>query len=762
MLHELLLALSGHPSPLFSPSIGKANDGSFASILSPAEVALLKSLAEDLGEKHKITRESATKISNGHPSIVCRAVSTAIISVHLAAFQQKVLEVERDILERNSEIVGDYNIVPLSSLVAAFDGWKRKLEWLWRLVQFIQPISISNGSGRSEVGQEPCTASLVLDYLREATRTGYPDIEHISLHLVEVAETAWLKQLSAWILYGRFPTFGSVDLFITEKERIDSKGETIKAYGINTSLVPRFVTEASANSVLFIGKSLNHVRDKRSAGVDGFNRGSPPELELLSTHLAHLSSLRYPINVSSFSAAIDAIRLSLSKNALQKLLPLSKVLEILRVLRDFFLLERGEFPIALISAADQRIGSRHDRSIDKLRKPGFSGLNSAIIKNGEVSAILVKTWSILSSLQGLDDDDSDRDLDLARELFRLSLKSGESTSQSTTSHKRFKLSPTTFDDFLLPTATILSLRIPSPLDLFLSPSSIEVYSHINAYLLAMRRGHLHLCQLFLLSNLRRDHPSPKAPAQPGQSEILQRLRERARRRSKAMRPTWATIGSATFLLTELGEYFQGHVIQSSWKEFLAWLDPSTCTDAQVSSPKPSFQPDSSSKEHTNQSTNIPPAPHDPETLSQAHNLYLSTLVQSLLLTHPPFTHSLRAFLLAISHLAALLHRLSILQETLDATPSYSQSAAEEKEEKDLMTNLKAGSARVDNGAEAIVEVLREIDRVQTKGSGAAGWKTETRTEAGAGEGGSVFVPWRGSGFGGVERLLLKFDRKPKP
>jgi hypothetical protein len=750
MLHELLLALSGHPSPLVSPSIGKTNDGSFATILSPAEVALLRSLAEDLGEKHKNTRESATEISNGHPSIVCRAVSSAIISVHLAAFLQKVLEVERDILERNSEIVGTYNIVPLSSLAAAFDGWKRKLEWLWRLVQFIQPISIANGSGRSEVGQEPCTASLVLDYLRETTRTGYPDIELISLHLVEVAETAWLKQLSAWILYGRFPTFGNVDLFITEKERIDSKGKNIKAYGINAKLVPRFVTEASANSVLFIGKSLNHIRDKRSAGVDGFNRGSPPELELLSTHLAHLSSLRYPIHGSSFSAAIDAIRLSLSKNALQKLLPLSKVLEILRVLQDFFLLERGEFPIALISAADLRIQSRHNRSIDKLKKPGFSSLNSAKIRNGELSAILAKTWSTLSSLQGLDDDESDRGLDLARELFRLSLKSEESPSHSTTSHKKFKLSPTGFSDFLLPTATFLSLQVPSPLDLFLSISSIEVYSHINAYLLAMRQGHLHLCQLFLLSNLRRDHPSPTSPSQPGQSGILQDWRERARRRSQAMRPAWATISSATFLLTELGEYFQGHVIKSSWKEFLAWLDPSSCATAPVLSPNTSFQPDESSEERSEPATNIPPTPHDPETLSQAHSLYLSTLVQSLLLTHPPFTYSLRAFLLAISHLAALLHRLSIVQETLAAGVTNSHSTSEEE---DLMTNLGAGSARVDNGAEALVEVLREIDRVQTKGSTtASGWKTPNRTEAG------VFIPWRSSGLGGLERLLLKFDR----
>jgi hypothetical protein len=32
--------------------------------------------------------------------------------------------------------------------------------------------------------------------------------------LVREAETAWLKQISAWILYGRLPSFGTDDFFV--------------------------------------------------------------------------------------------------------------------------------------------------------------------------------------------------------------------------------------------------------------------------------------------------------------------------------------------------------------------------------------------------------------------------------------------------------------------------------------------------------------------------------------------------------------------
>lgn len=758
MLHEILLALSGHPSPLLSTSIGKADNAFFSTLLSPGEVVLLRSLAEDLGEKHKNTRERAKKISNGHPSTVCRAVSNAIDSVHLAAFQQKILEVEKDILERNSKITGACNVVPLSGLVAVFDGWKRKLEWLWRLVEFIQPSTLPVVSRASEVCQQPCTARLLLDYLRDATHTGYPDVKQISLHLVEIAETAWLKSISAWILYGRFPTLGALDIFITEKKSIDNNGEATKDYGINTNLLPQFVTDSSANSILFIGKALNYIRDKSIAGIEEFKKETPPEMELISTHLAGLSSLAYPIDSSRFSAVIDTLRLSLSRNVLQRLLPLSKVLEILCVLKDFFLLERGEFVIALISAADQCLVSRHTRPADNLKKLGYEHLSSLVIKDREVSAILAKTWTTLSCLNGFDNEDNNGGLDLARELLQLSLNSEESEHRRTNSpqadRKILNLSSTKFNDFLLPIPTTLGLRVLSPLDLFLSPLIVETYSQIHAYLLAIRRGHLHLSQLFLLSELRRDHLSPAARYQIDKSKNLGFMRERANRRYRAMRSIWASIGCANFVLTELGEYFQGHVLKSSWNEFHAWLDTSTLMGP-ISSPRKAPHMAESDEGCWNPSVNTS-APHDPESLSQAHYQYLSSLVQSLFLHHTPFTHSLREFLLAISRLAALLQRLSTVQEIRDLETDTARAQSKDSfrsEEEDLMNRLRDGRAGLESGVEALVDALREFDRGR---KGSPTWTDSRRAGVRLGDEGG-FSPWNG-GSGSLKRLLLKLDR----
>lgn len=779
MHHEILLALSGHPSSLLYPSADRSEDRKLQDLLSPAETTLLQTLARDLGEKHKNIRERASSISSAHGSIICRAVSTAIISTHLASFQQKILEVERDILEGNPSLVGANNVVPLSSLVRAFDGWDRRLHWLWCLVEFIQPDS-ANIKEKGEVSQRPCTADTILGRLRESTQTGYPDIEPIALHLTKIAEGAWLKQVSAWVLYGRLPLVGN-DFFIVEETKT-GKGDVnaTDPYSVKASLVPPFVTPSTANSILFIGRSINHIRNKRSMMAHGFSAGISPELEGLPAHLAHLASLGSPINSSNLSAAISAIRLSLSKNALQKLLPQSKVLELLRILKDFFLLERGEFAVALLSAADEGLASRQHRLLDK---PLLEGLGNVVIKEGEVSAILARTWTTLSSLQGADDDEGGESLGLARELLRLKINNNDSAADSKGQTASAKLEPS-FHSFLLPTPTSLSLHIPSPLHLVLSASNVETYSRIHAYLLAVRRGHLRLSQLSLLSVLRREHPSPITQIQLPHHErmkILAHMRERATSRSKNMRPIWAAIGSATFLLAELSEYLQGQIIRSSWQKFHLWLNPPSSRPPTSSSTSSSSTASStSSTSSATQSSSSTPI-HDPETLSLAHRAYLSALTRHLLLPHTGFTSALSLLLKSTEHSCGLMTAISTVQRGLDLETDHGVQNAFTNyavEEAKLLLELLAAARDLRGRVSGVVAALRDVDRARRKTVGGlipgllpgakkqVGEEEEVEEEVVVEEQKEVedderredeegrFVPWKGFG---VESLLLELE-----
>ena len=761
MIHELLICLSGLPSPLLTSIVENGSDvrNPLQSLLSPAEATLLKSLAHDLGATNSNIRKDAAIICS-HPSIVCRAVSAAIVSTHLAKFQRKILEVEKDILVANPSIIGAYNIAPLSAIAGAFDGWARRLDFLRNVVRFIRSAETS---GRIRLGQkkhDSCTAADIIEHLRKATHTGYPDLEQISLDLVAVAETAWLKQISAWILYGRYPAIGAADFFITPK--LENKNESdwsATDFVIQQSLVPDFVTPSTANSILFIGRSLKHIRERQLSSMTGSPAADSLELTFLPIHQGHLSSLQFPISSSAFSTAIRAIRLSLSQNTLSKLLPLSKVLEMLHLLKNFFFLERGEFAVALIAAADERLVSRQRIATGRLNQDIVPDLASMTIKEGEVYAVLARTWTSIASMRSIDDEDGDEELDRARELISLSIKSVDTES---TNSRDLHTKPlvASFDDLLLPSPTSLGIRVPSPLDLFLTSLEVSTYSRIHAYLLAIRRAHLRLSKLFLLSILRREHPSSMSQASLHHNKgsiTLAKLRASVNQRSRTMRPIWATIGSAAFLLAEMGEYFQGEVIQSSWSTFQRWLvphlfpaqtsiDTSLLSSVNLTKQLPGSRPVSSRCVHDAGSQ----AFHDPESLAQAHRSYLTTLESSLLLDDQHFTILLRQFMTSVDHMSALMHRLDRTQEGLDVqidvgTDSTSTGYLLPKE-RHIIDDLSKAQRKIVKGVEDIIDALKSIDSTRTRAHGRK--NDEAYLED------VDFVPWHGAG---VDRLLLKFE-----
>ena len=756
MLHELLLSLSGHPSPLLDLASASRDNryGVLQDLLSPAERSLLKSLSEDLGEKHRSIRENATNVSCTHPSTVCRAVAASIISTNLASFQQRILEVEKSILQEDPDLVGAYKTVPLSAIVSAFDGWGRKFQWLWDLVQFMQKPS--HGDSTQSTGSS-CSAAVVIQRLRDATRTGYPDIATMSQDLVVVAEMAWLNQLAAWVLYGRHS--GGSDFFVVRAIDESKKGvATYDSYSMEDGLVPCFVTPSTAKSILFIGKSLNHIKDRQSSKVTSLHKATASDLALIPKHLSHLSALQPPISTAGFSEAISAIRLSLSRNALQMLLPLSKVLETLRILVDFFLLEKGEFAIALITSADERLLSRHQRGDrGKINVVGLNDLAGLTIRDGEVQNVLARAWTALA-LQTADDDDAEEELYQARELITLSIKSLNPEPKQEIITERKHSPAASFDDLLLASSTVMSLRILSPLDLFLTTSDLEAYSHIHAYLLAIRRAHVHLCKLFQLSALRRSRSSPSDKVTLSNnldSDPANVQRKQATGNTKKMRPIWATISSVTFLFAELGEYFQGEVVHGSWSSFHDWLVPVIASKESISgsaSLSSSFRPSSSQTNprplSSSRSEEVATyGIHDPETLAQAHQSYLASIYHFVLLDDAVFTSLIRHQMTAVDHLSALMQRLDFVTHSLKSTGEDNKNSYLASEERRLMTDLQSSRLKIADGAHSLTSRLREIDETQAKERDRPSSRLQSE---------SSFVPRKASG---LDRLLLKFDYK---
>ncbi|KAE8385952.1 Spc98 family-domain-containing protein [Aspergillus alliaceus] len=781
MLHEILLSLSGQPSQLFDTHSEQdaVSEDAFP-LLSPPEKALLTSLAR-LSRLHAKLRAHTALISSSHHSVICRAVSTAISTQHLGGFQRKVLEVEKAILVEDSGYVGGYGIVPLSTIVGEFSPWTRRLEWLWEVARFILP-------DRRKGNSQCCTGAALIDYLRAESQTGYVDIGEMALHLISAAETAWMRQLSTWLLYGNLPVLGKDDFFIQAENTVEgTRSATVADFVLRTDLQPKFVSSDTALSILFIGKTLNLLRAKRSPSTTDSPTGLlTSSVTIHGEHIEHFATLKSPISTSKLSNTINSIRLSLSQSTLSKLLPLPKILEILTVLHDFLLLRRGEFASALVSHADARLNERHRRpGTLALKGKSSEGLQGLAIKEGDVANALSQAWAELYSLQN-EEDPVDDELDLARDLLRLSMndkRNGHSVAATPSAaglEHIAKISEIPFDDLLFPAPTVLSAQVQPPLDLFLSASDIFIYSKIHSYLLGIRRAQLHLGDLWKHTFLRKSHPSPWGPPRSNSAfgqDKLRMGRQRDNARISQMRPVWATCSASLFVLSEVGSFFQGEVINGSWQHFREWIGgaPASSTNS-----RPGTSSSSSKSKHSYNSmvseetpgagsdrfSQGPRTPLDPETLTVAHRRYLFTLVQALFLTDRPFTKALRFLLMSVDHFIALVVRLESIQRNMDletdegVVDALIDYAGEERE---VWQALGAARGEVETGIKVLVARLKDIDDSRS-GEGRTmfdvskspreKWPMYQQNGTGTETNMGHYVPRKAAG---VDRLLMKLD-----
>ena len=728
MLHEVLLALSGHPSPLFEKNTAGekvSHDG--VPLLSPSEQALLESIGR-LSELHRELRSQLDAIATSHHSTVCRAAANSIRQTHLARFQKKVLDVETRILTKDASIVGAYEIVPLASVVGEFDVWHRRMGWYWDLTCFMRSVS--------QRGEE-CSGASLIDKLRAEAQTGYPDLETSATELSRVAETAWLRQISSWIMHGKLPVHGADDFFI--KSDGDSMDGGVSRFSKDADLLPQFVQPSTASSILFVGKSIHQVRhyDQQSQIHTKMQAPGVHYGQLANTHLKHLSSLSLPIIPAQMARAVSVIRKSLSQNILQHLLPLEDIMVLLSCLRRYFLLEDGEFTLSLVHEAEARIQGRQQSMGKLLQRDPIKALQGLSIKEAELNQTLGQTWKTLAMR---DDTEENLAFDFARKHTVLSLPR-KASSRPTTSDSVTAASPQVssiaFNDTLFPSAADLALEITPPLDLFITKREVETYSSINAYLISVRRSHLRLADLWRRTPVRREHPAPpglRSNATEAGRAAQAPARRRAAKRAVAGRKVWATCSAAMCLLSETAAYLEGEIIRCSWECFEAWLKaPAEAADQNEGA---QMDVDAARK----------PTQRDPETLAAGHRAFLAALTYALFLTDVPYTKELRSLLNNVDQLIALFIRLLDVHQRIDLDQDAGLEIAHvEDDEKKVALELDRARKRVDSDLKSVINRLRQLDHERI---GAGRYLDLSRVETGG------FEPWKG---GGVDRLLMKLE-----
>jgi hypothetical protein len=781
MLHELFLSLSGHDSPFFRSDVplqAFARDNGDALSFNPSEKALVASLA-DLSATHLRLKRLISDIHSFHPSRICQAVSASIQSKPLAQYRQHVLQVEQRILRRDAANVGSYDVVPLSGLCAEFDSWQRPLKWLLKIVSLVAGSESSDTGSRDGMKIVPLTGPSLINKLIEESRTGYPDIQVIVAGLIVVAEEAWLKQLSTWVLYGNLQANSNTDFFISRQRVDENINENISSFKINRQLLPNFVSPSTASSILFIGRSLNQIQNRRT-GAKG-ESVSTSRYNFIDIHLNCLTSLTLPLSKTSLTSAIASLRVSLSKNVLQELLPTAQIAETLTLLRDYFLLKRGEFAVSLIAEADRCLLSRDQRSKPLLAAGKNDGIGHIVLNDVEVSGVLTRTFALLASLE-TEETNLDGQLDLAKRLVILSTKNHSNgitpqLGSESLGSSGLQLSQIAFDDLLLSTPVNLSLSLSQPLDLFLTKYDVTLYARVNSYLLALRRGYAHINDLWKLSSMRRLHPSPPGPPFSNTGVGIQALsqqRERLNERNRLIRRVWARSNAASFLLSELIEYFQGVLIEGSWTQLNQWLRAEDKSSKSMTERDgrdlPSRGPNSDEDSIESDSVHASLSPgvikdalitHDPETISLAHRKYLEYICYTLFLTDTETLQILKALLLSIDMLVHSVKALSQTQQSLDL--HYDAGVIDElrdfaNEEFNIVNNLDRTCSDLERQISGLLRRLEILDLersvAKTSTSVVDDAAEDIATEQSVGLATLDFMREQNRG---IDRLLMKLD-----
>lgn len=235
---------------------------------------------------------------------------------------------------------------------------------------------------------------------------------------------------------------------------------------------------------------------------------------------------------------------------------------------------------------------------------------------------------------------------------------------------------TSFDDLLLGTTLVLTYSVAWPLDLFLYPSDLQIYSALFNYLSSLRKTHtrIHTCWTSL-SNSQRARRRWTGLGEGGTTEDLEA-------RKQLLRCGWGVVRDMGWFLDSLLGYVMVDVVDVEFRRFRELLN------------KPP-RARSESGGGIDAGTNADRTYLDFTTLRNLHTTYLERLVTGCLLSHPALTAILRPIFEVCERFVAQVERWGG-----DVLPALLFEGS-----------LAAGDAKVGAMVQERLEVVSEINKV---------------------------------------------------
>jgi len=338
MLHELLVALRGHPGLVFTEQEGgRLGVNPSIDLLHPSETAILQQLlvlGSDYRELVRYTQQAATGM---YSEAFCGGLDCV-----LAQYRAALTGMEKEILAGGVRI-------PLSQVQHRLLPHGPVLRCLVRLVRDLQT--------------DPARGVMLLDKVYRAASTGVAGAAAALRTVLARGHRVMYKQLLAWLLQGELYD-PHCEFFIVRETGEDSSllvGETegesqvqskSGVYRLDYDMVPTQLGPQLADKIFFIGESVQLFESDRRVEVQGAVLRER-EAEFYQA-LARLRD-KEEFVVSEFSQFVETVRESVSSHLHSLLVEECGLLAELRTVWDLFTMARGELFLAFIQLADRTL-----------------------------------------------------------------------------------------------------------------------------------------------------------------------------------------------------------------------------------------------------------------------------------------------------------------------------------------------------------------------------------------------------------------------
>lgn len=546
MIHELLLALSGFPGAIFTwnkkTGLQVSQDLPF---LHPSESSVLNRICK-LGTDYIRFKEFIEQHTEHVHQQEHHTNQTGLYGSYLWAFcsglNSMLQPYRKALLDVEQEFLGDRHLT-ISHVNYKLEEFQLLFPSVMVMVESIKSQKIHGCQILETVYKHSCV--------------GLPPVRTALEKILAVCHGVMYKQLAAWMLHGLLldqsdeffirqgPSAGAgaasqedeeedlglsglsgkqlrelQDLRLTEEENM--LAPSLQQFSLRTEMLPSYIPVRVAEKILFVGESVqmfeNHNHSPSRAGSILKHQEDAFAQEMYKLKQQPL------FNLVDFENFIDRVRSTVAEHLWTLMVEESGLLEQLKIIKDFYLLGRGELYQVFIDLAQQMLKTLPTAVTEHDVNVAFQRASHKVLLDDDN---LLPLLHLTVDYQGKEKESSGS-------------RDGNTPPQDTSPREA---PPTGW------AALGLSYKVKWPLHILFTPAVLEKYNVVFRYLLSVRRVQSQLQHCWALQMQRKHLKSTKTDA-----------------------VKWRLRNHMAFLIDNLQYYLQVDVLESQFSQLLQQIN----------------------------------------------------------------------------------------------------------------------------------------------------------------------------------------------